>query len=69
MGGRGAGRSYETSQKIVAGLVQSKRPFRAAIMRAVHADIGSDIGQLEELSPCMCPAQCGRNRPLRARGS
>ena len=30
--------------------------------------IGSDIGELEELSPCVCPAQCGRNRSLRARG-
>jgi phage terminase large subunit len=39
MGGRGAGRSYETSQKIIADLVQTAVPFRAAIMRAVHADI------------------------------
>ena len=30
--------------------------------------MGSDIGQLEELSPCVCSAQCGRNRSLRARG-
>lgn len=30
--------------------------------------IGSDIDQLEELSPCMCPAQCVRNRSLRALG-
>lgn len=38
MGGRGAGRSFETSQKIVANFVQTKRRFRAAIMRAIHAD-------------------------------
>jgi hypothetical protein len=25
--------------------------------------IGRDIGQLKELSPCMCSAQCRRNRP------
>jgi phage terminase large subunit len=42
MGGRGAGRSYETSQKIAAGLVQIKVTFRAAIMRAVHQDIAPD---------------------------
>src|SRR5258705_12710883 len=29
--------------------------------------IGRDIRQLEELPPGMCPAQCGRNRSLRAR--
>jgi phage terminase large subunit len=45
MGGRGAGRSYETSQKITANLVQTKRPFRAAIMRAVHTDIRHSIWQ------------------------
>jgi phage terminase large subunit len=45
MGGRGAGRSFETSQKIVADLVQTKRPFRAAIMRAVHSDIRHSIWQ------------------------
>ena len=45
MGGRGAGRSFETSQKIVANLVQTKRRFRAAIMRAVHADIRHSIWQ------------------------
>ena len=45
MGGRGAGRSYETSQKIVANLVQTVRPFRAAIMRAVHTDIRQSIWQ------------------------
>jgi hypothetical protein len=39
MGGRGAGRSLETPQKIVANLVQTKRRFRAAITRAVIADI------------------------------
>lgn len=45
MGGRGAGRSFETSQKIVAKLVQTTRRFRAAIMRAVHADIRHSIWQ------------------------
>jgi phage terminase large subunit len=45
MGGRGAGRSYETSQKVTAKLVQNKRPFRAAIMRAVHTDIRHSIWQ------------------------
>jgi Phage terminase large subunit len=45
MGGRGAGRSFETSQKIVANLVQTTRRFRAAIMRAVHADIRHSIWQ------------------------
>lgn len=39
MGGRGAGRSFETSQKVGARLVQTQRHFRAAIMRATHADI------------------------------
>lgn len=45
MGGRGAGRSYETSQKIVADLIQTQKPFRAAIMRAVHSDIRHSIWQ------------------------
>jgi phage terminase large subunit len=45
MGGRGAGRSYEASQNIVAKLTQSVRFFRAAIMRAVHADIRHSIWQ------------------------
>ncbi len=45
MGGRGAGRSYETSQKIGANLLQSVRKFRAAIMRAVHTDIRHSIWQ------------------------
>lgn len=45
MGGRGAGRSYEASQLIVAKLVQSARLFRAAIMRAVHSDIRHSIWQ------------------------
>lgn len=39
MGGRGAGRSFETSQRTGALLVQTARPFRAALMRAVHSDI------------------------------
>jgi phage terminase large subunit len=38
MGGRGAGRSFEISQKIIANLVQNTRFFRSAIMRAVHVD-------------------------------
>lgn len=45
MGGRGAGRSFETSQKIAADLLQTKEPFRAAIMRAVHQDIRHSIWQ------------------------
>jgi hypothetical protein len=45
MGGRGAGRSYETSQNIIAKLTQSARFYRAAIMRAVHADIRHSIWQ------------------------
>ena len=45
MGGRGAGRSYETSQNTIAKLTQSARFFRAAIMRAVHADIRHSIWQ------------------------
>jgi phage terminase large subunit len=45
MGGRGAGRSFEASQLIIANLVQSKRLFRAAIMRAVHSDIRHSIWQ------------------------
>ena len=45
MGGRGAGRSYETSQKITAKLFQTTRRFRAAIMRAIHADIRHLIWQ------------------------
>jgi phage terminase large subunit len=45
MGGRGAGRSFETSQKIAAGLVQTKITFRAAIMRAAHQDIRNSIWQ------------------------
>ena len=45
MGGRGAGRSYEASQNIIAKLTQSARFFRAAIMRAVHADIRHSIWQ------------------------
>jgi phage terminase large subunit len=45
MGGRGAGRSFETSQNIIAKLTQSARFFRAAIMRAVHADIRHSIWQ------------------------
>lgn len=45
MGGRGAGRSYETSQKITASLLQTKRQFRAAIMRAIHTDIRHSIWQ------------------------
>ena len=45
MGGRGAGRSYETSQKIVAKLKQTTNRFRAAIMRAVHTDIRQSIWQ------------------------
>lgn len=45
MGGRGAGRSFETSQTIAAKLVQTVRRYRAAIMRAVHADIRHSIWQ------------------------
>ena len=45
MGGRGAGRSFETSQKIVASLIQTKRLFRTAIMREIHADIRHSIWQ------------------------
>lgn len=45
IGGRGGARSFEASQKIVANLVQSKRLFRAAIMRAVHTDIRHSIWQ------------------------
>jgi phage terminase large subunit len=45
MGGRGAGRSFETSQKIGARLLQNERRFRAAIMRAVHTDIRHSIWQ------------------------
>ena len=45
MGGRAAGRSYATSQKIAASLVQTTRLFRAAIMRAVHTDIRHSIWQ------------------------
>jgi hypothetical protein len=37
IGGRGGARSYENSQKNVTSLKQTKRLFRAAIMRAVHA--------------------------------
>jgi hypothetical protein len=46
MGGRGAGRSYEASQLIIANLVQSKRLFRGAIMRAVHSDSPAARGPL-----------------------
>jgi phage terminase large subunit len=45
MGRRGAGRSYETSQKITTNLAQTKRPFHTAIMRAVHSDIRHSIWQ------------------------
>ncbi len=45
IGGRGGARSYENSQKIVANLVQTVRAFRAAIMRAIHADIRHSIWQ------------------------
>lgn len=44
-GGRGAGRSYETSQKIAAKLIQTQRPFRGAIMRSVSTDIRHSIWQ------------------------
>src|SRR5882762_7903664 len=43
IGGRGGARSYEASQKIVANLVQTKRLFRAAIIREVSADIKHSI--------------------------
>ena len=46
--------------------LQRNRRDRRCVLSAPC--IGSDIGQLEELSPCVCPAQCGRNRSLRARG-
>src|ERR1700712_959743 len=45
IGGRGGARSYEGSQKIVANLVQTKRLFRSAIMRAISADIRHSIWQ------------------------
>lgn len=45
IGGRGGARSYENSQSIIANLKQTKRLFRAAIMRAVHADIRHSIWQ------------------------
>lgn len=45
IGGRGGARSYENSQRIIAALMQTKRRFRAAIMRAVHADIRHSIWQ------------------------
>ena len=45
IGGRGGARSYENSQKIVAHLKQTERPFRASIMRAVHADVRHSIWQ------------------------
>lgn len=74
MGGRGAGRSYETSQKIVASLVQTKRAFRAAIMRAIHADIrhsiwqelvdrvsGWDINSQVKSADSTMEMECGRN--------
>ncbi len=38
-------RSYEASQKITAKLVQTKRLFRAAIMRAISVDIRHLIWQ------------------------
>lgn len=74
MGGRGGARSYEASQKIVSNLKQTKRIFRAAIMRAVHADIRHSIWQelvdrvsalgLEEsvdLADSAMKATCGKN--------
>lgn len=45
IGGRGGARSYENSQNIVGKLKQTKRKFRAAIMRAVHTDIRHSIWQ------------------------
>jgi hypothetical protein len=45
MGGRGAGRSSEASREIVANLVHTTGRFRAAIMRAVLADIRHSIRQ------------------------
>jgi phage terminase large subunit len=45
IGGRGGARSFEASQKIVANLVQNRRLFRAAIMRAIHVDIRHSIWQ------------------------
>lgn len=74
MGGRGAGRSYDTSEQVVAKLIQTKRPSRAAIMRAVHTDIRHSLWQEVmdrirdwELSPVLRIAdttmsiECGRN--------
>lgn len=45
MGGRGGARSFEASQNITTRLVQTARLFRAAIMRAIHADIRHSIWQ------------------------
>lgn len=45
IGGRGGARSFEASQKIIANLVQTKRLFRAAIMRAIGVDIRHSIWQ------------------------
>jgi len=45
MGGRGSGRSYEGSQVVTTRLLNRGKRFRAAIMRAVHADIRKSIYQ------------------------
>jgi phage terminase large subunit len=45
MGGRAAGRSYAASQHALAHLTQTKTPFRAALMRLVHADIRNSSWQ------------------------
>lgn len=45
IGGRAAGRSFETSQRIAALLFQTVQFFRAAIMRAIHTDIRHSIWQ------------------------
>lgn len=45
IGGRGGARSYENSQKIIGRLTQTRERFRAALMRAVHADIRHSIWQ------------------------
>ncbi len=74
MGGRGGARSFEASQKIVSLLKQTKRLFRAAIMRAVSADIRHSIWQevvdrvnayeieeTVELADSKMKATCGKN--------
>jgi hypothetical protein len=45
IGGRGGAQSYEASQEIMANVVQTKRLFRATIMRAIGVDIRHSIWQ------------------------